>query len=72
MKVFVAAATEALGRRLVPLLVERGHEVVGTTRTPGRPMPFGQPTLVRWASNRSASQPCSSKGRMLSTRSVNG
>jgi nucleoside-diphosphate-sugar epimerase len=31
MKVLVAGATGAVGRRLVPQLVERGHEVVGTT-----------------------------------------
>jgi 2-alkyl-3-oxoalkanoate reductase len=34
MRVFVAGATGAVGRRLVPQLVERGHEVVGTTRRP--------------------------------------
>lgn len=34
MKVFVAGATGAIGSRLVPTLVQRGHEVVGTTRTP--------------------------------------
>jgi nucleoside-diphosphate-sugar epimerase len=33
MKVFVAGATDALGRALVPLLVARGHEVVGMTRS---------------------------------------
>jgi nucleoside-diphosphate-sugar epimerase len=33
MKVFVAGATGALGRQLVPQLVARGHEVVGTTRS---------------------------------------
>src|ERR687891_681348 len=33
MKVFVAGATGALGRQLVPQLVARGHEVVGLTRT---------------------------------------
>jgi 2-alkyl-3-oxoalkanoate reductase len=33
MKVFVAGATGALGRRLVPQLVERGHDVVGLTRS---------------------------------------
>jgi 2-alkyl-3-oxoalkanoate reductase len=33
MKVFLAGATGAVGRRLVPLLVARGHEVVGMTRT---------------------------------------
>jgi nucleoside-diphosphate-sugar epimerase len=33
MKVFVAGATGAIGTRLVPQLVERGHEVFGTTRS---------------------------------------
>ncbi|HEY3010399.1 MAG TPA: NAD(P)-dependent oxidoreductase [Micromonosporaceae bacterium] len=32
MRIFVAGATGALGNRLVPMLVSRGHEVVGTTR----------------------------------------
>src|SRR4051795_1355074 len=31
MKIFVAGATGALGRQLVPQLVARGHEVVGMT-----------------------------------------
>jgi 2-alkyl-3-oxoalkanoate reductase len=33
MKVFVAGATGAIGRELVPQLVARGHEVVGMTRS---------------------------------------
>lgn len=33
MKVFLAGATGAIGKRLVPLLVSAGHEVVGMTRT---------------------------------------
>ena len=33
MRIFIAGATGALGRRLVPLLVERGHHVTGTTRS---------------------------------------
>jgi nucleoside-diphosphate-sugar epimerase len=33
MKVFIAGATGALGRQLVPQLVARGHEVVGMTGT---------------------------------------
>jgi 2-alkyl-3-oxoalkanoate reductase len=33
MKVFVAGATGALGRQLVPQLAARGHEVVGMTRS---------------------------------------
>jgi nucleoside-diphosphate-sugar epimerase len=36
MRVFVAGATGVVGVRLVPALVARGHEVVGTTRTPER------------------------------------
>jgi len=36
MKVFVAGATGVLGRALVPLLVARGHEVVGMTRSTSR------------------------------------
>jgi 2-alkyl-3-oxoalkanoate reductase len=33
MRVFLAGATGAIGRRLVPQLVDRGHSVVATTRT---------------------------------------
>ncbi|MBV8733805.1 MAG: NAD-dependent epimerase/dehydratase family protein [Solirubrobacterales bacterium] len=33
MKVFVAGATGAMGRQLVPRLVAGGHEVVGATRS---------------------------------------
>src|SRR5215212_9815342 len=33
MKVFVAGATGALGRQLVPQLAARGHEVVGMSRS---------------------------------------
>ena len=36
MRVFVAGATGALGRHLIPALVAAGHEVTGTTRTPGK------------------------------------
>jgi len=34
MRVFVAGATGAIGRRLLPQLVASGHEVVATTRSP--------------------------------------
>lgn len=33
MRVFVAGATGAIGARLVPQLVRRGHDVIGTSRT---------------------------------------
>jgi 2-alkyl-3-oxoalkanoate reductase len=36
MKVFVAGATGALGKQLVPMLVSQGHEVTGMTRTPAK------------------------------------
>jgi 2-alkyl-3-oxoalkanoate reductase len=36
MRVFVAGASGALGRHLVPLLVAAGHDVTATTRTPGK------------------------------------
>jgi len=34
MRVFVAGASGAIGRRLVPQLIEAGHEVVGTYNSP--------------------------------------
>jgi nucleoside-diphosphate-sugar epimerase len=36
MRVFVAGGTGAVGRRLVPQLVARGHEVTATTRSAGK------------------------------------
>jgi 2-alkyl-3-oxoalkanoate reductase len=35
MRVFVTGASGAIGSRLVPQLVDRGHEVTGTHRSPG-------------------------------------
>ncbi len=34
MKIFIAGGTGAIGRQLVPLLVQQGHHVVAMTRTP--------------------------------------
>jgi nucleoside-diphosphate-sugar epimerase len=36
MKVFVAGATGVIGRRIVSMLVEAGHSVVGMTRSPSK------------------------------------
>jgi 2-alkyl-3-oxoalkanoate reductase len=35
MRVFVAGASGAIGTRLVPQLIDRGYEVIGTSRSPG-------------------------------------
>ena len=42
MKVFLAGATGALGRRLIPVLLERGHTVIGTTRSPKKASALSQ------------------------------
>ncbi|MGH2802799.1 MAG: NAD-dependent epimerase/dehydratase family protein, partial [Thermoleophilaceae bacterium] len=34
MRVFVAGASGAIGTRLVAQLIHRGHEVIGTFRSP--------------------------------------
>jgi nucleoside-diphosphate-sugar epimerase len=34
MRIFIAGATGAIGRQLVPLLLDAGHQVTGTSRTP--------------------------------------
>ena len=36
MDIFLAGATGAVGRTLIPMLLDRGHTVVGTTRTPAK------------------------------------
>jgi uncharacterized protein YbjT (DUF2867 family) len=36
VRIFVAGASGAIGRQLLPLLVARGHVVVGMTRTPAK------------------------------------
>jgi nucleoside-diphosphate-sugar epimerase len=33
-RIFLAGASGAIGRRLIPLLLAAGHEVIGTTRSP--------------------------------------
>jgi len=36
MRIFLAGASGVIGVRLVPLLTERGHQVAGMTRSPGK------------------------------------
>jgi nucleoside-diphosphate-sugar epimerase len=42
MKIFVAGATGAIGRRLLPMLVSAGHSVVGLTHTPEKAKMIGE------------------------------
>jgi nucleoside-diphosphate-sugar epimerase len=35
MRVFVVGGSGAIGTRLVPQLIDRGHEVIGTFKSPG-------------------------------------
>ena len=58
MKVFVAGATGAVGKQLVPMLVEHGHEVTGMTRTAAkaeaiRAIGGGPRSPTRWIPRRS-------------------
>jgi nucleoside-diphosphate-sugar epimerase len=50
MKIFIAGASGAIGSQLVPQLVARGHEVVGTTRSAGKTDALGalgaEPVIV--------------------------
>jgi nucleoside-diphosphate-sugar epimerase len=49
VRIFVAGATGVIGQRLVPLLVEAGHEVAGMSRSPeraGRLRPLGATPVV--------------------------
>jgi nucleoside-diphosphate-sugar epimerase len=46
LNIFLAGATGVLGRRLVPLLRERGHRVVGTTRSRERAARLGAEPVV--------------------------
>ena len=34
MRIFVAGVSGAIGRRLVPQLIDHGHKVIGTYRSP--------------------------------------
>ncbi len=57
MKIFVAGATGAVGKRFVPLLISKGHHVVATTRTASKTealRALGAETIVLDGLNRSA------------------
>ena len=58
MRVFVAGASGAIGSHLVPQLIERGHDVVGTHALAGR----SEPPALLWAPSRWCST-CSTRGR---------
>src|ERR1700730_10289492 len=43
MRILIAGASGALGKRLVPLLVQAGHEIIGTTRSDAKPAELKRP-----------------------------
>jgi nucleoside-diphosphate-sugar epimerase len=45
MRVFLAGAAGAIGRRLVPLLLRAGHEITGTTRSADKAMELERAVL---------------------------
>src|SRR6476619_4542876 len=75
MRVFVAGAGGVIGRRLVPQLVERGHQVVASTRDAGKVdglralgatpavMDGLDPASVGEAAERAERRPCEDGGR---------
>jgi len=48
MRVFVAGATGAIGKQLVPRLVAAGHEVVGMTRSESKRALLRELARSRW------------------------
>ena len=57
MRVFLAGATGAIGRRLVPQLVDRGHDVTATTTTPDKLELLRISAPSRWSSTASTRPP---------------
>lgn len=53
MKIFLAGATGALGRQLLPRLVARGHEVTGMTRSESKQQLVRDLGGGRWSGTRS-------------------
>ncbi len=49
MKVFVAGATGAIGRELVPRLVTQGHDVVAMTRSESKQQRCTNSALLPWS-----------------------
>ena len=69
MRVFVAGASGAIGTRLVPQLIERGHEVIGTSRSPGEGRTLRALGAEPSCSTGSTATPCSAALAARPTRS---
>ena len=61
MKVFVVGASGVIGDRLVPQLVDGGHEVIGSARPPGKAGACAPSGPLRSCSTRSTRGPCAGR-----------
>ena len=68
MRVFVAGATGAIGKQLVPRLVAAGHEVHGMTRSESKQAMLRSWGPCRWSRTRlipiRSRRPWAGRGRM--------
>ena len=63
MHIFIAGATGAVGRTLIPHLIERGHTVTGTTRSPAKADALRALGATPASSTASTATPCSPPSR---------
>jgi uncharacterized protein YbjT (DUF2867 family) len=56
VRIFIAGATGAVGKRLVPMLTGAGHIVIATTTTPAKQVPKQNSPRARWSVERHQSR----------------
>ena len=67
MRIFVAGASGALGSRLVPQLIDAGHDVIGTHNSPTRCWRLHERRAYAGSSRR-ALRPTGTSGRAVRSR----
>ena len=69
MRVFLAGAGGAIGRRLLPRLIGAGHEVTGLSRSEERAERIRAAGAERWSATSSTPMPWRGGSRLPSPRS---